>query len=220
MIKNILYYNIEYLKLKYFLDQKKVLNIVYDLSCQSLSVGNFAIQLFFARYFYLKNIKIRIFIINDKINSDHNVRSLKEKKLYYQIFLLLSKVVISSNLIKIKFCSWENFFNEISKKSFYKNNYILKKKKILCRKPTNLGYLINKLTFCENNKFMSRFLFDKKNFYRFCSKKVLFFKNKKYISLIVRYDKKIANGKKQSISRNVNKSNLLTTIDELRSVCQ
>ena len=64
-LKNILHYNIEYLKLKYFLNQKKVLNIVYDLSCQSLAVGNFAYQLFFARYFYLKKIKIRIFIIND-----------------------------------------------------------------------------------------------------------------------------------------------------------
>jgi hypothetical protein len=214
-LKNILYYNIEYLKLKYFLDQKKVLNIVYDLSCQSLSVGNFAIQLFYARYFSLKNFKIKIFIINDKIKSDHNNRNSKEKNLYYKMFLLLAKATISSNLIQLKICAWESFIDETLKRNFYKNNYIIEKKKILSRKVTRFAYLINKLTFQESNKFMSKYLFDKFSFYSFCSKRIKSFKNKKYISLIVRYDKKIATGKNNSISRNINKNNLLSTIDAI-----
>ena len=128
-LKNILYYNIEYLKLKYFLDQKKVLNIVYDLSCQSLAVGNFAIQLFYARYFSLKNFKIKIFIINDRIKSDHDIRNFNEKHLYYEMFSLLSKATIPSNLIQLKICHWSSFIDETLKKNFYKKNYIIEKKK-------------------------------------------------------------------------------------------
>ena len=213
-LRNILLYNIEYLKLKYFLNQKKILNIVYDLSCQSMAIGNFSMQLFFARYFSLKNVSIKIIIINEKIKD--NFRSFKEREIFYKNFRLLAEATIPSNLLEFRFSTWEYFTEYISQKSFYKKNYILEKNKILNRKSTNLGNLINKLTIKEEDNFMSKYLFDKNYFINLCSKKVLRLKNKEYISFIVRYDKKVANGKKNSISRNINKKNLLTTIINIR----
>lgn len=213
---NFLNYNIEYLKINVFLKREKIFNLVYDLKCQSLAIGNFAIQLFLARYFSLKKKKIRIFIINDVIRSDHDFRLDEKKKIYYDQFIQLTNLYVQKNLLEIKICSFQEFIEIISEKNFYKNNYIFERKRVLSRFKTETGYLLNKLTINENINFVKRYLLAKEDFFNYCSKKVLNFQKKKYISLVVRYDPNISNGLNNSLSRNIKKNSLIKTINLIK----
>ena len=182
--KNIIISKKEVFNLK---KSNKKICLIYDLKTNPVSIGNYALVIFFARYLSLKGYKIYISIVQTK-NYKQSKREIKSKRYIFKFFEQLPKILIKKNLKQIKFLDWDEIENNIEK---HRLHVLLKEicyKRILPM-AAFINSIINIFTLGDEGKFFKKFLIDENTFIKFSNKKIENFKKKKYISILFRYDK-------------------------------
>ena len=210
--KNFLINNREIYKInKLIKNSNKEIVVAYDLLCNPPAIGNFTYILMFVKYLVMKKKKIKFYIIKGNYQGDQG-KVFIGKKLKNYLFLVkkLKNIIFAKNLFKIEICDWSSFNKQVIRDK--SNRYILFEKYVKKRERFSQRFEPLKIHFLqkENAKFINRYLLKSSDFSKYSNTKIKNFIKKKYISLIIRNDPKIA------LTRNVTKKYFLKIYKSLK----
>jgi len=165
----------------------KKICLIYDLKTNPISIGNYCLMVFFARYLSIKGYQIYISIIESK-KYKVSKKEIIEKKYIFKFFYKIPQILVKKNLIEVKFLSWNEALKNINDNKLY-----VFLKKIAYRRKLSpvvlINSILNNFALSDNKKFFENFLIDEKIFKNFTNKKIEIFKKEKYISILFRYDR-------------------------------
>lgn len=170
------------LKKKIKVKNKKIF-IVFDNKTNNPTYGDFLFFVYLARFFVLKNLEVHFFFFDDSNKKWEGLLNINEIKKFKNEQINLIKKIGKINNKNIHITTFEKF-----KKNKYLNSVIIFEKEVFARIKIfdNILDLLNIILSYENDKFLNKFLLNRKQFTTPLSISNL----KPYISWHIRYNEK------------------------------